>query len=624
MISYFLGREDRGGDSRKAPLTSALPAYQPVFGSAGTMTSQPHERTSHHATFRLRCAERSTPGMDCNYPVKLVVFDFDETISMVTFMAKDTDTPAERRILREINFETPWVEGDRLDKLRQLFQAIRKGQDGRQRALTILTKNSNKNGITGVLQLLSDADLDIYFDAIWIMPAKPGQHSGVYQDGGKWKFFDPPMGKVPQTKADVLFHVANHPKDWFPQMKNRNADAKRLQKLLTNLKMEGVVLVDDQRFNFQSEHHQILRYCKVARYDAEYRCVGLQKDMGGIGAHNDADYETLRRFVEDPWMCKENLQVRCSARALPPDQEKQPVKLVVFDFDETLTLATFMPKDQGCATKIGWTPNDASTPEWTLQDLVDFNFETPFASGSRVRRLQQVFKALIDMSNQCRVLAILTRNDSGAVAVLNLLKAARLDQFFAVIWNMQTRPDLPNGAYQVNGTWSTFVTPVAEVYDHKADVLADVANRPQAWFPQLTKCTHHKGYASGLGSLRPLAPENIVLVDDERANFRTDADRSAARVMRYCKVARYDENYRDCGLLNQMGGLGAHSEADYTTLVNFVEQPWNFPYEPSPGLVTAADEHLSAGHTREVENDDLRIRRPRVRAGMPSWLAMSG
>lgn len=31
-------------------------------------------------------------------------------------------------------------------------------------------------------------------------------------------------------------------------------------------------------------------------------------------------------------------------------------------------------------------------------------------------------------------------------------------------------------------------------------------------------------------------------------------------------MSRYDETYRDCGLLDQMGGLGAHSDRDF--------EPW--------------------------------------------------
>lgn len=32
----------------------------------------------------------------------------------------------------------------------------------------------------------------------------------------------------------------------------------------------------------------LARYCKVARYDADYRDFGFMRDMGGIGAHDDA------------------------------------------------------------------------------------------------------------------------------------------------------------------------------------------------------------------------------------------------------------------------------------------------------------------------------------------------
>lgn len=63
------------------------------------------------------------------------------------------------------------------------------------------------------------------------------------------------------------------------------------------------------------EEASVLRYCKVARYDADlYYDMRMVKNMGGIGAHHDADYDTLKRFVEDPWMCKETMHVRCQER----------------------------------------------------------------------------------------------------------------------------------------------------------------------------------------------------------------------------------------------------------------------------------------------------------------------
>lgn len=62
----------------------------------------------------------------------------------------------------------------------------------------------------------------------------------------------------------------------------------------------------------------MLRYCKVPRYDAEYRDLGLQKNMGGIGAHDDADYETLLNFVNNPWLFRESSSTpECPTPLLP-------------------------------------------------------------------------------------------------------------------------------------------------------------------------------------------------------------------------------------------------------------------------------------------------------------------
>ena len=43
-----------------------------------------------------------------------------------------------------------------------------------------------------------------------------------------------------------------------------------------------------------------------------------RRRAAGIGAHDDADYDALKRFVEDPWMCKETLQIRCQERPPAP------------------------------------------------------------------------------------------------------------------------------------------------------------------------------------------------------------------------------------------------------------------------------------------------------------------
>merc|ERR1740121_2009267 len=124
---------------------------------------------------------------------------------------------------------------------------------------------------------------------------------------------------------------------------------------LCHLRLAEIVLVDDKRANLQSSTGaRVLRYCKVARYDGLDPRGGRSKirSMGGIGAHNVADYETLQKFVEEPWTFKESLQVQCSERDFDESNEKHPVKVVVFDFDETLTLATFIPTESECATCI--------------------------------------------------------------------------------------------------------------------------------------------------------------------------------------------------------------------------------------------------------------------------------
>lgn len=511
--------------------------------------------------------------------MKLVVFDLDETLTMVTFMAKHDDSAAEKDYLIQVDFESPWVPGSRRDKLRKLFADLAEGPGGCRRALAVLTKNGNKKGVRGVVELLTEAGLADAIDAMWILPARPGQHSGAYPEAGGWKYFDPPLGSVAPFKADVLRHVAQHPEQWFPQLRHAGGrqEVRDLEFLRQPLRPEAIVLVDDQRTNFQSATARVLRYCKVARYDGYYQQLGRLKDMGGIGAHSDADFESLRRFVEDPWMCKENLQVRCSARRFAGDCDHHPVRLVVFDFDETLTLATFMPQAKACSADIGWTPDGAGDNEWTSSDLVAYNFETPFVEGNRVVKLQKMFRALLDgVSGQRRVLAILTQNPSGAVAVLNILQAAHLDVYFSAIWAMPATPgqaDAPTGVHRSSTGWKCFNPPFAAVYDHKADVLRHVTSHLAEWIPQSGSC--------GFERLTNLRPESVVLVDDERTNFRSDSPQEA-KVLRYCKVARYDEPYRDCGLLNQMGGIGAHSDADYGMLTSFVDRPWDFPYEPSP------------------------------------------
>merc|ERR1712232_986343 len=284
-----------------------------------------------------------------------------------------------------------------------------------------------------------------------------------------------------------------------------------------------------------------LRYCKVARYDAEYRELGYQKNMGGIGAHDDADYVTLKNFVDKPWLCKENFQVNCWERSFPGGRHRPPVSLVVFDFDETLTLATFMPTDPESKTIVGWSPATSTYADWTATDLIGYNFESPYVSGSRVDKLGEMLTLLQRRSDgQPRTLAVLTKNQDGAAAVLNLLLLAELADHFSAIWCMPGRKSLSTpstGMYRQNGDWKHFRPPMERV-DHKADLLQDVSVDPRMWFPQLD--SDATGWREDLSELRL---EGIVLVDDERGNFESDS----AKLLRFVKVSRYDEIYRDVG-----------------------------------------------------------------------------
>jgi len=570
-------------------------------------------RTSAASQYRLRCAERVSTQLDRSAPVKLIVFDLDETLTMATFMTSDGSClPSERETMARVNFESPWVEGHRLDKLRQLFQGLASGRGGQRRRLAVLTRNANAAGVLAVVNLLQVGGLAEFFCAVWTMPWRRGRHNGAFRDeDGEWQYFDPPVDRVHDHKADVLKHVCGCPEKWLPQLvgpgRARYAD-------LLPLKPESIVLVDDQRANFKSPSGvEVMRYCKVARYDANYRSFGLIKDMGGIGAHSDADYDMLKRFVEDPWMCKESMEVRCNQRDFEGHERRNPVQLVVFDFDETLTLATFMPSA------------DMGEREWSEADLREYNFETPWVEGSRIKKLG----ALLQWIATKRKLAVLTRNECGAMAVLNLLSIAGLADHFSVIWTMiqADGSGMDNGAYQEGGEWKCFRPPVEKVNNHKADVLRHVVDHTEEWFPQLRG--QEKSRYQDLVQLRP---EGVVLIDDERANFRSydvvDGFDEPSTVLRYCKVARYDEEYRDCGLLNQMGGLGAHSDSDYVAVKDFIEAPWDFPYERvseaatqvlSPTRPRPGGEGGPGGERlqRAVGASEERSKAPRKRTALP-------
>lgn len=582
------------------------------------------EYGSHRVSiYMVHCAERNFDSADQRHPVKAVVFDFDETLTLTTLMPKDMsyDSEAAKTAYSSYNFDTPYVDGDRVAKLKHMLHKLAKGKHCSHRMMAILTKNSR--GMEAVLALLQIAGLADCFDAIWVMPFRQYVYNGMYRDGNEWKKYRREMGEDRwwrvSHKADVLHMIAQDPVEWFPQI--LDSGGKEVQpefQHLLDLRPESIVLVDDLRNNFSSETgKKVLRYCKVARYDAEHEKLGFITDMGGIGSHSDQDYTTLIRFVEFPWRWKETLQVECHQWYTDHDRNHHPVTLVVFDFDETLTVATFMPTDPACCTKIGWSPDSKSdflsmgrfVPNkltlfqdwWSTDDLVTYNFESPYVEWSRVRKLKSLLLALqrdpheqaytpnssprqqrfADASQDgsgCRRLAIATRNKCGVVAILNLLLLADLAEYFSAIWaipetgkDSTSAGDLPTGVYQQDGVWKTFETPMSQVHAHKADVIHHVAENPLMWFPQFSSTR-----AFGCGDHPTLDPEGIVLVDDERFNFRSDVDQEI-KVLRYCKVPRFDDVYRDCGLLNQLGGIGAHDESDFETLRHFVEEPWKYP-----------------------------------------------
>jgi hypothetical protein len=469
------------GGEKPPSLSKAAPGSGVTQGGGSGWRRQGSNlcRTSAASQYRLRCAERVTEQFDKTSPVKLIVFDLDETLTMATFMTSDGSClPHERETMARVNFESPWVEGQRLDKLRNMFEGLANGRGGQRRHLAILTRNANAAGVLAVVNLLKVGGLADFFCAIWTMPWRRGKHNGAFQDeDGEWQYFDPPVDMIHDHKADVLKHVCGFPEKWIPQLvgggKAKFAD-------LLSLKQESIVLVDDQRANFKSSSGvEVLRYCKVARYDAAYRSFGLIKDMGGIGAHSDADYDMLKRFVEDPWMCKDSMEVRCNQRDFEGHEKKNPVQLVVFDFDETLTLATFMP----------------GADMESEADLRKYNFETPWVEGSRIKKLG----ALLHWIATKRKLAVLTKNQDGAMAVLKLLRIGGLAEHFSVIWTMSQADGSgrDNGAYQEGGNWTSFQPPLEKVKNHKADASATSWTIPESGS---RSCGASRGHATRTSS----------------------------------------------------------------------------------------------------------------------------
>mmetsp|Transcript_109899 Transcript_109899/g.342586 ORF Transcript_109899/g.342586 Transcript_109899/m.342586 type:complete len:629 (-) Transcript_109899:34-1920(-) len=548
-------------------------------------------------SFGVHCFERRFAGESSRPPVRLVVFDCDETLTLSTFMPKERDF--ERKIgwsswpeyISMVNFGTPFIEGNRdfekpfgeegrLAQLRHLLLSLISGEDGQARSLAVLTRNSR--GAVACLNLLMMAGLAEHFSAIWSMSARLGMPNGVYRDGSSWRTFEAPLGAVYDHKADVLDSVARDPSQWFPQL--ASAGAKEYRHLL-DLKLEGIVLVDDVRTNFQSPspgEHKVLRYCKVARYDAKHPQMGFLADMGGIGARRAEDFATLLSFVQEPWRFKEEPHVACMEQNFEGCERYPGVSLVVFEFDETLSLCTLLPEEEPAfAREIGHAGRGAEE----RAHLVEYNFESPYVEyGSRLARLRELLGELsVSESGARRSLAILTENPAGAVAVLNLLLMAELADLFSAIWAPMAEPGAPRCVCNREMVWEEFAPPAQGMddQDSKGGMLASIVARPRDWFPQAFEDAG--GVAEGFEHLAPgsLRLENVVLIDDERTAFHTSSGDSP-QVLRYCKVARYDDIYRDQGLMMHMGGIGARSEKDFKLLRYFVDRPWKSRVDEDP------------------------------------------
>jgi hypothetical protein len=530
-----------------------------------------------------RCIERKFDGQENKPPVKLVVFDCDETLTLSTFMPKDKGFGTSigwnqwGDYIAGVNFESPFVDGSRLEKLRNLMKDLIKAEDGSRRTLAVLTRN--ERGPIACLNLLSMAKISPLLSVIWALPFKPGNPAGVYREGDKWFAFNPPIAEVNDHKADVLVQVALKPAAFLPQLTACKGEDQLLQHML-DAKLENIVLVDDVRTNFQSpftKGAKMFRYCKVARYDGNHPQMGFVTDMGGLGAQSTNDYAVLKKFVEKPWDFAVTDQIECLESECNETDDRPETVLTVFEFDETISICTFVIEEDGFNTEIGYA---GYTSEMKAQCLL-YNFGTPYIKeGDRVAKLDKMFANLAEE----RTLSILTENTAGAVAVLNLLLIAGLAKHFHAIWAPNADSGLPTGAYQQGGTWKIFDCPHDKLDNktHRAEAINVIVKEPTKWFPQLTEAA--KGTVFGKLLDDDVTCASVVCVDDERTNFHASADSIPQSVLRYCRVARYDDEYRDMGFLIHMGGLGAKTDKDYLDLEAFVSQPWRFRVVDAPSM----------------------------------------
>lgn len=264
--------------------------------------------------------------------------------------------------------------------------------------------------------------------------------------------------------------------------------------------------------------------------------------------------------------------LHCFERAYWGRQAKVPVTLVAFDFDETLTTVSVFPTHPDFERRIGFRLTEECT-DWcyeTHHASAGMDYREASHAGGRVSKLHTMLRCIQGDTEKKRILAVITRNPCGPVACLNSLMQAGLADFFTVILGMQDIKGLPQGVYRDESTWKTFHPPVMKFDDHKADVLSRIVDDPSQWFPTLVAA----GADADVAVLRGLKLANVLLVDDDEDNFQS----ASSKVLRCCKVGTYAAHHPKLGFQEKMGGIGASSDDDYSILVEFVEEPWRFPW----------------------------------------------
>lgn len=269
--------------------------------------------------------------VDSMVPVKLCVFDLDETLTIKTFMPLAENQEELTKAAVEKSFESPWLDGGRLEQLRKLLKELAYAAlDGAPRALAVLTRNTR--GIEKILEFLQVAGLEQHLFAIWNIPfpanlspeekasgleeqlrmscqisygdLTPDSHphacNGAYREGNDWYFFNAPFPQIPASrgwisKADIFYDLVANPQAWFPQLASEGCGLQCLDALC----MENIVLVDDDPANFASPvtGRVVQRGCLVHRFEAEYKDLGFLR-VGGIGSRSEEDYVELQKFVE--------------------------------------------------------------------------------------------------------------------------------------------------------------------------------------------------------------------------------------------------------------------------------------------------------------------------------------